>query len=328
MTNAAYELNELEQFIQREILQSGKLTEFLEKGTFNQFMSGSDIWALFRFLGGRESHDPIGTFWTLYEAGSGFHCRDLLPERSEEWDEIVLASLSKLYLRYKVPYEPDGESPVEYDFQSSPGTEQLIIPDKLRDLITFLHVAAARAFTIKRRQGRGLDEVALDCLGEAVRALGRLYANGLGDLIDCQPSQLLQLSSEAVAAKAYLELGRVYHREGNFADAFHHFATAALHASYAAERYISEGGDSDWSSSLEQVPMKPSCELTSRIVEAGLDNISAGEIASVFLSLKASGHVANWSRVAQDCNVLLFESDYMVGAFPDTYMRTVGDDYE
>ena len=168
----------------------------------------------------------------------------------------------------------------------------------------------------------------MDCLEEISRTLNRLYDSGLSDLIERNPSQSFQLSADAVAAKAQAELGKVSLREGRYADALHHFASAAANASYAAERYLAEGRSPFPPVKSETMPMAPTCDLTSPIVEEGLDNINPGEITSIFLRLKAHGQASDWAQVAQDCRVFLGESNYAFGSEPDSYFRTVVDETE
>ena len=328
MANAEHGLVELENFFQREIAQKDLLTRLIDEGTFEKFTSSSPIWALIRFMGGEFQQDPIGLFWKLYKFDDGSHSHDPVATSSEDWDEVLLVTLKRLYERHKVPYDPDGDGRPETDPLDSVSSPQPKIPEKIRDLTTFLHIAAARAFAIKRIQGGGIDEEALDCLREVPRTLDRLYANGLSDLIDQNPTQSFQLSADAVAAKVFVELGRISCREGRYADGLHHFALAAFNASYAAERYIAEGGDSLQPIGSEKAPMEPSCDITSYILEDGLDTTTGSEIPSTFLRLKAQGQASDWAQVAQDCNTLLVESDYAFGAQSDSYLKTVGDDTE
>ena len=324
MTSWQNGLDELNRFVHSNV--AGSLTEFIKDGTFDGFMASSDLWAVVRLLGPESGRDPVGLFWNLYGDGEGFHVRELFPDKAEEWDEIVLASLELMHQQCRVPYQPD-EDFIPGD--TEPGTTDwppTIVASKLADLVTSLHVAASLAFTIKRLQSGGLDETALDCLNEVVRILTRLYDLRLSDLIDQNPAQAFLLSSDAVASKCYAELGRISNREGNYPEALHHFGEAAFSASYAAERFIAEGGNVAQSNDLEPVPFRPSGDLTCHIVQSGLDNLTADEIVGTFLNLKASRGTADWSEVARDCRVLSSESGWAFGAEPDSYIRTVDGD--
>ena len=324
MTSCQNGLDELNRFVQSNV--ASVLTEFIDDGTFGDFMANSDVWALVRLLGPESGRDPVGLFWNLYGDGKGFHVRELFPANSDEWDEIVLASLELMHQQCRVPYQPD-EDFIGSDIEpKAAGWPPTIVAAKLEDLVTSLHMAASLAFTIKRLQSGGLDETALDCLNEVVRTLKRLYDLGLSDLIDQNPTQAFLLSSDAVASKCYVELGRISNREGNYSEALHHFAEAAYSSSYAAERFIAEGGDVAQTNNLEPVPLWPSGDLTCHIVQSGLDNLTANEIVGTFLNLKASRGNADWSEVARDCRVLSSESAWAFGAEPDSYIRTVDGD--
>ena len=324
MTSWQHELDELNRFFESNV--TSVLTEFIKDGTLGGFMANSDLWALLRLLGPESGRDPVGLFWNLYGDGEGFHVRELFPDKAEEWDQIVLISLERMHQQCRVPYQPDEDfmvSDIEPETSDWPPT---IIAGKLEDLVTSLHIAASLAFTIKRLQSGGLDETALDCLNEVVRTLTRLYDLGLGDLIDQNPAHAFLLSSDAVASKCYAELGRISNREGNYSEALHLFAEAAFNASYAAQRFIAEGGDAARSNDLEPVPLRPSGDLTCHIVQSGLDNLTADEIVGAFLNLKASNGNTDWSEVARYCRVLLDESDGAFGAELDSYIRMVDGD--
>ena len=324
MTSWQNELDELSRFVQSNVASA--LTEFIKDGTFDGFMANSDLWALVRLLGPESGRDPVGLFWNLYGDGEGFHVRELFPDKAEEWDQMVLISLELMHQQCRVPYQPDEDfivGDMEPETSDLPPT---IVAGKLEDLVTSLHIAASLAFTIKRLQSGGLDETALDCLNEVVRTLTRLYDLGLSALIDQNPAHAFLLSSDAVASKCYAELGRISNREGNYSEALHLFAEAAFNASYAAQRFIAEGGDAAQSNDLEPVPLRPSGDLTCHIVQSGLDNLTADDIVGTFLNLKASNGNTDWSEVARDCRVLLSESGWAFGAEPDSYIRTVDGD--
>ena len=297
MTNPEYELVELQQLIQKERSNIDELFDLLER---------SDIGALLGCVTGIVP-DPIGLFWNLYQPRH-YSKTGPAPELSAEWEDAILKSLERLYHRHQVSYEPDAGIPVENDFQESLVSGRQLIPGTLRDLITFIHIAAAWAFRIKRAQGGGLDEVALDCLREVDRARVQLsildsQERGIIKLLDLDPTQTFLLSTYAVGAKALTELGRVQHRQGNYTEALHCIARAVFEASYAAARYVADepyAAESD----MEGVALATSCFLKERLI-SGLDNITHQEIASVWQKLKEVGQPDSWVRVAQDCNYML-----------------------
>lgn len=262
--------------------------------------------------------DPIGLFWGLYEPASSL---------SKEWEDLILRALDLFYRNHQVPYEPDGESPEETDFQFSLVTEPLIIPDRIRTLVTFLHVAAARGFRIKQSQGGQLSEEAINCFLEAVRTNDRLYQAGLGVLLDGDSSFMFLLSADAVSAKSSVEIARVRLAEGHYEEALGFMARAAFESHYAVERYFDQGDDTDYRSECNSVPMAPSCSMTDHIVRKGLDNTSSVEMASVFLKLKEYGRAKRWLQVAKDCEHL-FYSVYIFGAEENNYTRIQGEESE
>lgn len=295
MTNPEYELVELRRLIRKD---RANIDELLER---------SDVMALLGCCVEGVVTDPIGLFWSLYQPSRHFKSGPA-PELSAEWEEAILKSLERLYHRYQVSYGPDEGIPVENDFQESLVSGHQIIPGTLRDLIAFIHIAAARAFRIKRWQGGGLDEVALDCLGEVDRARERMSIldrkeRGILKLLDLDPAQTFLLSTYAVGAKVLAELGRVQHRQGNYVDALHYIARAVFEASYAAARYA---GDEHYTteSDLSDLPLATSRSLKEHLI-GGLDNISHQEIASVWQKLKEVGQPDSWVQVAQDCNYML-----------------------
>ena len=153
MTSWQNGLDELNRFVQSNVASA--LTEFIKDGTFAGFMANSDLRALARLLSPESGRDPVGLFWNLYGDGEGFHVRELFPDNSDEWDDIVLASLELMHQQCRVPYQPDEDfigSDIEPEAEDWPPT---IVAGKLEDLVTSLHIAASLAFTIKRLQSGG-----------------------------------------------------------------------------------------------------------------------------------------------------------------------------
>ena len=123
MAEAEQGLVELEEYFRREIAGKDLLLRLTEEGTTMEFTSSSATWALINFMGNESLQDPIGLFWKMYKSGNGFHWQDTFTEDSEEWDEVVLVTLKRLYDRHKVPYDPDGDSRPEtrsFDLSNSP----------------------------------------------------------------------------------------------------------------------------------------------------------------------------------------------------------------
>ena len=311
MTNPESGLVELEQLF---------LKGFADKDVLHGILGRSDVAALVGCLDGTVT-DPIGLFWGLYKP-TRYSKEVAAGELPLEWEGVILQSLARLHRGHQISYEPDGEVLGENDFQESLVSGHQIIPGKLRDLITFIHIAAARAFHIKRRQGGGLDEVALDCLREVDRAMLRLRIldrseRGISEVLNQDPAQTFLLSTYAVGAKALAEIGSVQHREGNYVEAMRYIAWAVYEASYAAARYVADEiytAESD----LKGLPLATSCSLKDYLTK-GLGNISHREIASVWLKLKETSQPGSWEQVARDCNSMLaaYELSYEYSYYDD-----------
>lgn len=295
MTNPEDGLVELEQLFRKG---------FASKDILHDIIGRSDVAALIGCWEGNVT-DPISLFWGLYEPIRYSRPAGELPM---EWEEVILQSLERLHRGYRVSYEPDGEVLGENDFQESLVSGHQIIPRKLQDLITFIHIAAARAFRIKGRQGGGLDEVALDCLREVDRAMARLSIldrseRGISEVLNRDPAQTFLLSTYTVGAKAWAELGKIELRKGSYIDALRYITEAVFESSYAAARYA---GDEIYAieSNTKDLPLSPSCSLKEHLV-AGLDNVTHQEIASVWLKLKEAGQTDSWMQVSRYCNFML-----------------------
>lgn len=300
-------LNELKQELENQIQQQFNANS--EKAI--ELITRLDVRSVLELLSVGQLDDPIGLFWNLYESTSNV---------SIEWDSLIVRVLDFLYQKHQVPYQPDGEPRNDNDFQFSLDAEQLIIPDKVKGLVRFLHVAAARGFRIKRSQDGQLSEEAINCFMEVVRTNNRLYQAGLGDLIDLDNSLMFLLSADAVAAKASVEIARLRVAEGHYEEALGYLASAAFWSHYSVERYSEQGDDTDYRTESAPVPMAPSCSMTDHIVRNGLDNTSFAEIASTFMKLKEYGRANHWLEVVKDCEHLLY-SVYIFGApvrFPNS----------
>ena len=86
----------------------------------------------------------------------GHICSLSLAQSDRDCEQFVLECLDWLYERYKVSYEPDGESSAFFELDA------------------YIHIAAARAFRIKQNQG--LSEEVTDCLTEIERTVKRIEA--------------------------------------------------------------------------------------------------------------------------------------------------------
>ena len=283
----------------------------------------NDILTLLHFKDGVDSNNPVDLFWNVCEPHELID-QGPLPRLPEQTEEQILDFLERLYRRHQVPYAPDVDDSDIRDFLRSLGdqfrnnsSEHVPIPDKLKDLVTYLHVAAARAFRTMQRQG-ALSEEALDCLREVERTMDRLNRAGFSDSsLDPEILRLaFRLSAVAVSAKVLVELSRVYNREGHYADALHYMARAAREHDFSTFVSGMEGTDASWPTirTGESDPPQGS-ELHSRLYD-GLGNITPKEIASTFLSIKERAEADNWAQVDEDCKVFA-EANWIFG--PDAF---------
>ena len=219
-----------------------------------------DIVTLLAFKDDADRCNPISLFWdvwdprvlTINDSEVSIKPAPALPQPIEG---MVLDYLEHLHKRHRVPYEPDADDNDIKEFYdklpdylksgSKSSQTPLPIPPKLKNLVTFLHVAAARAFRIKAYQGGSLSEDALDCLREVERTLDRLNRAG-GDATPYTPG--FQISAGAAAARAFVELSRVCRREGRHADALRYLARAVSEYDGALIVVGMEDFDEHWTS--------------------------------------------------------------------------------
>ena len=236
-----------------------------------------DIATLLKFRDGVESYNPMYLFWDLYRpqtdigvdlaptpvslhggrvtlhASEVFVGESPAPPLSESYEGLVLDLLERLYRQNRVRYEPDGDSldfkefRKELDLYDDSGV--LAFPGIFKQLIVYLHVAAARAFRVKQRDG--YTEECLDCLREVERTRTQLdCAKGLYWSIDdgsyIETFLSAQHSAVATAAIAFVELARVSRREGRYDEALHYFVGALRDYSDAIFLCGQEGCDDAW----------------------------------------------------------------------------------
>ena len=293
-----------------------------------------DVTTLLRFR--EDGCNPLYLFWDLYqpeavdpEAKAHSHSSNF-----EELQETISNLLDRLYEQHRLPYQPDqghginsyldhlecaedilfhrdyqqdGYSPE--DFTSEEFCRTLTLPPDLRDLLVFLHVAAARAFLLKRRHGYS-DDVR-DCLREVERTIGCLKLAGLDMGPMYQHSIGIFQSAYAVSAMSFVELGSISYREGRYTEALHYFAQADAY--YEPSAYPTDD-DEDWPFEwvfLTYLPDEESARLHLR--ERVSDHrfgafratglyISLKEIVGAFHSIQVNRDPeTDWKQVAQDC---------------------------
>ena len=201
-------------------------------------------------------------------------------------EQFVLEYLEWLYEQCKVFYEPDGEN------------------NSFFELEAFLHIAAARAFLIKRKQG--LSEEVFDCLTEVEHTVtlieaddGLAFPYGEELIAPCH-------STQVVTALTYVELSRQRVVNGLGDDALHYLAKAAEYYDFVVMANKELLRDHGYMRFLYDdrfdVDLRLRRKLEARAT--GLQ-VSLAEADRVFMTIKetVSDNVP-WSRIADDCMAL------------------------
>ena len=215
----------------------------------------------------------------------GHICSLSLAQSDRDCEQFVLECLDWLYERYKVSYEPDGESSAFFELDA------------------YIHIAAARAFRIKQNQG--LSEEVTDCLTEVERTEKRIEAeSGLSfpyyeSIAPCH-------STQTVVTLAYVEISRQSAVNGRYVDALHYLAKAVKYYDSAVISNNDLINDLDNLRLIVDDRFDMDLPLRRKLEEnlTGLQ-IPMDEAVSVFRSIKenASDDI-DWSQVADDCTAL------------------------
>ena len=276
-----------------------------------------------------EKVNPVDLFWKL-------HCPELMtfnagdidvslaPGLPEGTQRLVVDCLKHLQTRYKARYEPDeSDSELKGFFNTlggltaSASIQGTPIPQKLMQLVVYLHVVAARAFTMKQLQGDGLSEEILTCLTEAKETTDRLGRAGMNETN--LHRTLFQVSSWAVATRVYVELSRFHRSNGDLSNALSHFAIAADFQDHMYSAMDSGLVENAWGSdptdtASRSVPL----HLKNVWDEESPGDLTPQEVVATFLSLKKTGGVEDWQRIRQCCQTLA-ECEVMFRQYdPDT----------
>ena len=293
-----------------------------------------DVTTLLRFR--EDGCNPLYLFWDFYQPGAVELAADTHSPSSnlQELEDAVSNLLDRLYEQHRLPYEPDqGQGIKSYldhlewvdgisfhqddvdtpeDIISEEFCRSLALPPDLRALLIFLHVAAARAFLLKRRHGYS-DEVR-DCLREVERTIGRLRASGLDMGPMYQHSIGLFQSAYAISAMSLVELGRISFSEGRHVEALHYFAGADEYykpSVYPTDNY--EDWPFEWIFlvyNLDEESVRS--HMLERVVEYRFDAfrgeglyVSLKEVVGAFHAIQVNRDPdTDWKQVAQDCMTL------------------------
>ena len=266
----------------------------------------SDIATLLKYKDGFDAVSPVYLFWELYRPSFLYDdgSRAPAPPLSSRSKSLVLELLHELHDRHRIRYEPDQmdsdirdylELGNEYDFRDS----ELAFPDKLKNLLILIHVAAARAFVLK--EDSGFSEVVVDCLNEVERAWRWLSFSGYpgsssGHEVD---SYEVFHSIDAVSALALVELGRTQRDQG-------HYAEVLRMMTMANERYTNAcilvmGPRDLWP--LGDELSQPNALARLHEYLTGM-HLPVKYVLETFDILKAERPDIDWSQVAADCRRL------------------------
>ena len=266
----------------------------------------SDIATLLQYQDGFDAVSPVYLFWELYRPSFLYDDGSRAPASplSSRSKSVVLELLHELHYRHRIRYEPDQmdsdirdflEPGNEYDFRDN----ELAFPDKLKNLLILIHVAAARAFALK--EDSGFSEEVVDCLNDVERAWQWLSLSGYpgsssGHEVD---SYEVFHSIDAVSALALVELGRIQRDRGHYAEALHMMATAEERYQHACVLVM--GADDLWplGGDLSKLSILP------RLHEylTGM-HLPVRYVLETFDMLRAERPDVDWSQVAADCRRL------------------------
>ena len=289
----------------------------------------SDIATLLLYRDGFNTVNPMYLFWELYRpqvvpGGSGVSSHYLpAPKPSSKAEGLVLDILEDLHNRFRVPYDPDSsDSDIKNYFQTYVEESPVLpTPETLTNLLIFIHVAAARAFTLKKASG--ISEEVWDCLDEVERAWQRLQIAGLSDWNVREITDFYEVfhSIEVVSALALLESSWESRRQGNYTESLHWMAEAACRYDNAIE--CAMGPDDSWPlENTEPSEHRPSHDFYSFLtgMHAPLEDC----LDTLRLLKESSSADNDWRQIADDCKRLAH--DGAVLCFPATPQEAYGED--
>lgn len=289
----------------------------------------SDIATLLLYRDGFNAVNPLFLFWELYmpqvvQGGAGVSSGySPAPKLSPRAERLVLSILEDLHDRHRVPYEPDdSDSDITNYFRAHVEYPSVSpAPETLTNLLILIHVAAARAFTLKKASG--LSEEVWDCLNEIERAWQRLQLAGLGNWEVREAMDLYEVfhSIEIVSALALLERSWESKRQSRYSESLHRIAEAACR--YDSGIHCEMIPDDSWPlENTEPSGHRPSHDFYSFLtgMHAPLE-----DCLDIFRLLRESSSADNdWRQVADDCKRLAHDGAAL--CFPATPQESYGKD--
>ena len=278
----------------------------------------SDVVTLLKFQDDPDSLNPLYLFWSLHQPGvtnsEGNTSR--APRLSGRDEEAVLEALDLLYKRYQVVHEPDTDYSamkkflVDYDPQNDP--EGMSFPEVLKNVLIFIHVAAARAFMINRTGG--FSDETRSCLSDVERIFALLRRSGFDPKRRIDPildggnleGAAIFLSTLAVTANSFVALSRMNRVDGRYADALHYLAQAGELYEHALPTPMGT-----W----EAWPLGVGWRMPQHLGNTTFDKFLKGlripieEITKTFELLKTSASsIGSWTDIVDDCRTLANQS--------------------
>ena len=217
--------------------------------------------------------------------------------------KVILDCLDWMYEKYRVPYEPDSE-------------------DDLDQLVIYLHIAAARAFQIRRVESGQWSEESLSCLKEVDRVRSHLFAQatikGLNGLV-------FSVHVHPALGPCLVELSRVFRNNGEYARALHYLAKG-VQSNLIANLFVQEGEAWDYRDSSPRLDDSEVSGLRTMLTLYLTDmQLSLEEGATFWEPIVADGKksVDDWVQVVEDC-AFLAGAEFVTGIeeeiWPDNYV--------
>lgn len=291
--------------------------------TEENVVNRSDIAALLLYRDGFDTVNPLYLFWELYRPIYLDKSKSPAPHLPLKAENLILQILEDLQERYTIPYQPDGDSDIEEFFKANPFDaypDEITPPDNLISLIILIHVAAARAFIIKRTSS--LSEEFLDCLDIVETTWLRLRSAGH---MPGQSEHEIFRSTDAISGLILLERSLYAQSAGNYAEALHELADSARRY---REGTACDGAEGWWIEGSEGESPDPLLNDFWDFM-TGMHAPLEGCL-DAFRKLKntPTGNDTDWRRIKNDCLSL---ADLPLICFPkdaDYFKRQSADEWE
>ena len=205
-----------------------------------------------------------------------------LPQMPSNVEEGVLQALADLERERRVPYQPDEE--------------WWEITD---DLLVYIHLAGARAFRLRTKEGYS-DDVR-DLLRNILQTMSRMHPEGsTAAMTFCTEAPVLYISAAAITSLALVDLFRIARLDGNYGEALHFLAESLY---YYGDAIINREQPSEDLWFPENVEHENTWQWRLEEYLSPLD-VDPQEVVDTFEQLRAGGRGVDWKQVAQDSKAL------------------------